>query len=204
MILYHISQSLQCGDALIADFQRLEDLCEPFAQALERSGDCFYAMLLSGKYLYAVLCKFHLREWSDYAKWATEGLFEFVRKNEYPHCYSRVKCFFFYDNFQDSERLYWDDWGGATEEERAAVHLFEVELADDAPERRDMSLFDKAYDAISQQQDTEAALHYARQYFAGEHSDAPIWELLSDKKAVAIQDVTDRLTQGEHLAEEHM
>lgn len=193
MILYHMSQTLKCGDALIPDFQKLEGLCEPFVQALEYSNDCFYAMLLNGKYLYAVLCKSHLREWSDYAKWATEGLFEFVRKNEYPNCYSRLNSFFFYDNFDDSKRLYWYDWSDATEEERSEVHLFEVGLDDDAPQRRDMSLFDQAYNAISEKQDMKAALNYAGQYFAGEQSDTPVWEILSNKKAVVYRDITSKL-----------
>ncbi len=193
MILYHMSQTLKCGDTLIPDFQKLKDLCEPFVQALEYSGDCFYGMLLNGKYLYAVLRKSHLREWSDYAKWATEGLFEFVRKNEYPDCYSRLNSFFFYDNFDDSKKLYWYDWGDATEEERSEVHLFEVDLDDDAPQRRDMSLFDKAYDAISEKQNMAASLNYARQYFAGEQSDTPVWEILSNKKAVVYRDITNKL-----------
>ncbi len=193
MILYHMSQTLQCGDELKPDFQNLHALCEPFIQALERGADCFYGMLLNGKYLYAVLCKFHLREWANYEKWATEGLFEFVRKHEYPDCYSRISSVFFYDNFADSKRLFWNDWGEETEEERSKVHFFEVELDDAAPQRRDMSLYDAAFDAISEKQDLEAALSYARQYFAGQQSDAPIWEILSNKKAVACRDITDQL-----------
>lgn len=189
MILYHMSQSLKCGDELTPDFQKLEALCQPFVQALEYSKDCFYGMLLNGKYLYAVMCKSHLREWSNYAKWATEGLFEFVRKHEYPNCYSRINSFFFYDNLADSKRLYWDDWD---EDDRSAVHLFEVELDDDAPQKRDMTLYDKAYDAI-EEQNLDTAFRYARQYFAGEQSDAPVWEILSNKKAVACRDITDQL-----------
>ena len=31
----------------------------------------------------------------------------------------------------------------------------------------------------------------ARKYFAGEHSENPIWEYLSAGKAVAVKDITD-------------
>lgn len=195
MILYHMSQTLKCNDTLTPDFQRAAELCEPFIQALEYSEDCFYGMLLNGKYLYAILDKFQLREWSDYAKWATEGIFEFVRKREYPNCYSRLNSFFFYADFNESKRLYEYDYGDETEEERSKVHLFEVELNDDAPQRRDMSLFDKAYNAISKTQDIKTAFSCARQYFAGEQSDAPVWEIISDKKAVAYRDISNKLRE---------
>lgn len=193
MILYHMSQTLRCGDTFIPDFQKTESLCEPFAQALERSLDCFYGMLLNGKYLYAVLCKLHLREWSDYAKWATEGLFEFVRKKEYPDSYSRLNSFFFYDDLNNSRKLYWDDWGAESDEERSKVHLFEVEVEDTAPQKRDMSLFSKAYTALSEKQDIAFALSCARQYFSGEHSDEPVWEIMSNKRAVVRRDISDKL-----------
>ena len=77
MILYHMSQTLKLADTLTPDHQKNISLVQPFVQALERSLDCFYAMVLNGKYLYAVLGKFKLWEWSDYAKWATEGAFEY-------------------------------------------------------------------------------------------------------------------------------
>ena len=80
MILYHMSQTLKLGDELTPDYQKNMTLVQPFVQALEQSPDCFYGMVLNGKYLYAVLGKFKLWEWSDYAKWATEGAFEYVRK----------------------------------------------------------------------------------------------------------------------------
>ena len=192
MLLYHMSQTLKCGDTMTPDFQRLNDLSEPFVQALDHGDGCFYAMLLNGKYLYAVLCKSGLREWSNYAKWATEGLLEHIRRTEFPASYGRLNSFFFYDNLDDCKRLYRETWGDETEEERAKVHLFEVELDDEMPQRRDMTLYDKAYDAI-EKQDMEAARSYARQYFAGEQSDKPVWELLSSKKAVVYRDITEML-----------
>ena len=82
MKLYHMSQTLQIGNILTPDYEKHQELIQPFIQALEQNVDCFYGMLLNGKYLYAVMNRFGLREWSNYAKWATEGIFEFIRKTE--------------------------------------------------------------------------------------------------------------------------
>ena len=111
MKLYHMSQTLRLGDELTPDYQKNMALVQPFIQALEQSVDCFYGMVLNGKYLYAVLGKFKLWEWSDYAKWATEGAFEFVRKTEFPDSCSRMKCNYFYDDLPNCKRLYEYDWG---------------------------------------------------------------------------------------------
>lgn len=77
--------------------------------------------------------------------------------------------------------------------ERSKVHLFEVEVEDTAPQKRDMSLFNKAYTALSEKQDIAFALSCARQYFSGEHSDEPVWEIMSNKRAVVRRDISDKL-----------
>ena len=51
MILYHMSQTLKLGDDMTPDFQENWELVYPFVQALERGADCFYGMVLNGKYL---------------------------------------------------------------------------------------------------------------------------------------------------------
>lgn len=188
MKVYHMSQSLKLGDCLVPDYERCIELSQPFVQALERSEDCFYGMVLNGKYLLAVLRKFRLREWSNYAKWSVEGAFEFIRKTEYPDCYSRLRCNYFYDDLADCKRLYEYDWGSASEEKQSQVHLFEVELDDTMPQRRDMSLFDEAYSAMAERQDVQTVLSCARRYFAGEQTENPVWEILSDKNARAVAD----------------
>ena len=193
MSLYHMSQTLALGDELKADFDRISALCQPFIQALERGEECFYTMVLNGKYLFAVLSKFRLREWSDYAKWATEGAFEYIRRTEYPDCPSRLYSMFYYDDLTNCRKLYEYDWGEETEEERNKVHLFEIELQDPEPKRFDMCLYDAAYDAMSDHQDVQAVLENARAYFSGGRTDRPVWEILSDRKAVAVKDVTEVL-----------
>ncbi len=194
MRLYHISQTLKLGETLTPGHQRFVDLSEPFIQGLERGTDCFYAMLLNGKYLFAVMKRSGLREWADYAKWATEGLFESVRRREFPEAVSRLACVYYYDNLDDCRRLYEEDWGEETPEEREKVRLFAVESEDPAPQRRDMSLYDAAYDAVGRM-DPDAAIALARRYFRGEASEEPVWEILSDRPGRAVEDLTTELRQ---------
>lgn len=190
MIVYHLSETLPPGAALEADHQRLSALAMPFVQALQKSEDCYYAMVLNGSYLRAVLRKSGLREWSNYAKWAVEGAFEYIRRTELPDACSRLGCSYFYASLAECRTLFWEDWGEASAEERAAIRLYEVELADEAPERRDMRLYDQAYDAMEERQDVAAVLACARRYFAGEASAAPVWELLSARPARAVRDLS--------------
>ncbi len=192
MRLYHISQTLKLGDTLSPGHQRLSDLAEPFLQGLARGSDCFCAMLLNGKYLYAVMKRSRLREWADYAKWATEGLFEYVRRRSFPEAVSRLSCTYYYDNLADCRRLYEEDWGEEIPEELEKVRLFAVEVDDPAPQRRDMSLYDEAYEAI-ERLDVETAIAAAERYFRGEASERPVWEILSDKPGKAVEDLTPSL-----------
>ena len=193
MKLYHMSDTLKLGDAMSLDHKRTAALATPFVQALEQSEDCFYAMVLNGKYLRAVLGKFRLWEWSDYVKWSVEGAFEYIRKTEFPEAISRIRCNYFYDNLNDCKILFEYDWGSASEEERAGIHLFEVELEAEQTDRRDMRVFDEAYDAMEQREDVAAVLSCARRYFAGAQTAAPVWELLSESPARAVKDITDVL-----------
>lgn len=166
-------------------------LVQPFIQALEQSEDCFYGMVLNGKYLYAVLSKFKLWEWSDYAKWATEGAFEFIRKTEFPDSYSRMTSNYFYDDLPNCKKLYEYDWGCESEEEQPKVHLFEVDVDDTVPQRHDMNIYNEAYNAMSETQDIKLVLSCARRYFAGEHTAEPVWEIMSDKTAKAVKDISE-------------
>lgn len=189
MKLYHMSDTLKLGDEMALDFKKTMSLAQPFVQALEKSEDCFYAMVLNGKYLRAVLGKFRLWEWSDYVKWSVEGAFEFIRKTEFPDCVSRLRCNYFYDDL--------NDWGKASEEERAQIHLFEIELDADTVQRRDMRVYDEAYDAMYDHDDVQTVLACARRYFAGEQTAQPVWELMSDRPARAVRDITGFLKGGD-------
>lgn len=192
MTLYHISQTLRLGDELKIGKQDFTDLAEPFILGLERGPDCFYAMLLNGKYMFAVMNRSHLREWADYAKWAAEGLFEWVRRRSFPDAVSRLNCVYYYDNTEAYKRLLAEDWGEEDPEEQTKVRLFAVEADDPAPQRRDMCVYDEAYEAI-ERLDIDAAIAAAERYFRGEATDEPVWEILSDKPAKAVKDLTHLL-----------
>lgn len=193
MMLYHMSDTLKLGDRMTPDHKRTGDLALPFVQALEQSEDCFYAMVLNGKYLQAVLGKFRLWEWSDYVKWSVEGAFEYIRKTQFPHCVSRINCNYFYDNLEACKILYEYDWGQASEEERNQIRLFEMELDADTVEKRDMRIFDEAYEAMDKSEDVQTVLACARRYFAGEQTAQPVWEIMSDRPAQAVRDISEHL-----------
>lgn len=190
MKVYHMSDTLKLGDALSPDHKRCAALAQPFVQALEQSIDCYYAMVLNGKYLRAVLGKFRLWEWSDYVKWSVEGAFEYIRKTEFPHLCSRIRSNYFYDNLPNCKVLFDYDWGSASEEERNGIRLYEIELEDDAPVCLDMRVYDEAYTAMEECEDVQTVLACARRYFAGEATANPVWELMSDKPAKAVRDIT--------------
>ena len=192
MIVYHYSATLKEGDRMIPGYQNNNSLCEPFIQALEHSQDCLYGMLLNGKYMYAVMSRSGLREWANYAKWATEAIFEYVRKNEYPQCVSRLRCNYFCVDLSECIQMYNDDWGEASPEEQAEIHLYEIEISDKL-EKRDITVFDEAYEAISKNQDIESAFRHARRYFGEEYNYQPIWEYLSAEEAIAKKDITEML-----------
>ena len=194
MIVYHYSPTLKEGENLEPGHEKYGDLCEPFMEGLAYSRDCFVGMLLSGKYIFAVMNRSKLRYWANYAKWSTEGLFEYVRRKEYPSAVSRLHCNYFCVDVAECVRMFWEDWGEEEPEDQEKVHLFEVELPADSLEKRDCSLFDAAYDAI-EKQDIEEALALARRYFAGEHGEAPAWEYLSAAQARAVKDISHLLRE---------
>ena len=53
-----------------------------------------------------------------------------------------------------------------------------------------MRIFDEAYDAMEERQDVQTVLNCARRYFAGSQSEKPVWEILSDRPAKAVRDLT--------------
>lgn len=187
MTVYHISETLSAGDALEPGHGRYDRLAEPFLQALEMGQEWLRIMLLQGKYLYQVLGRSGLREWADYAKWSTEAVLEYVRRREFPHCPSRLACCYYYDSEDQARIFYQQDWGGERPEVREKVHLFAVELEDPTPCRYDMNLYDLAYSAIEDRQDTASALAFARQYFSGEGTADPVWEIVSACPARALR-----------------
>lgn len=189
---YHMSDTLQIGMVTSSDYKNQEELAVPFADAMQYSKDCFMGMVFNAEYLRAVLGKFGMKDmWSHYLKWATEGAFEFIRRTEFPDSYSRMKCNYFYDNLEDIKRLYEEDWSGEEADIRNKIHLFEMELDDTDLQKRDMLLFDEAFDAMADNRDINRVLDCARRYFSGQHTDSPVWEILTEKSARAVRDITE-------------
>lgn len=191
MILYHISDTLQLGEVMSHDYKKNMELVVPFVQALKKSEDCFYALLLNAKLMKSVFGKFGMRDMqTNYVKWATEGIFEYVRITEFPESYSRMLSNYFYDNLSDIKRLYEVDWNMGEKEERFNFHVYQIELEDEEPQKRDMLLFDAAFDAMWDNDDIQTAIDCARRYFNGEHTETPVWEIMSDKSGKAAVDIT--------------
>ena len=195
MTLYHLSDSLQLGEKLDPDYLREERLCEPFFRAIEYSKDCFFAMLLNGRYLNRVLERYNMVSWTRSAKYATEALFEYIRLTEFPNHPSRILSNYFLDDLRFCQYFYKNTWEKAPEEIRECVHMYEIETDMTAIVRRDMRLYDIGYDAIYNNDDIDAAMDAARRYFAGEQTDDPVWEYLSDRDAFAVVDVTHMLCE---------
>lgn len=197
MIVYNMNQTLQVGDTLTPDYRKMAALSRPFVKALEESTDCFYAMFLNGQYLDAVLDKFKMwAVWTNYTKWAVEGAFEFIRKTEFSECCSRVSGSYFYGSLEESDIFYQMIFGRSPQEIQEKVRFFAIELEDTAPMRVDMRLFDEAYNAmdeIERKAGIQTVFDCARRYFRGEQTEDPVWELLSDRPARAVEDVTDQV-----------
>ena len=194
MKVYHMSDTLQLGMSLQRDYKKNMELTLPFVQALERSEDCFYAMFFNAKYLRAVLGKFGMKDMAtNYTKWAVEGVFEYIRRTEFPESCCRLTIHYFFDNLASCRELLAIDWGETSEEEPDQNKHYEVDLDDAHPQKRDMRLFDEAFDAVGENENVAPAFDCARRYFSGVGSKNPAWEMLSDKNAVAVKDITDQL-----------
>jgi len=197
MKVYHSSDTAQVGTRLINDYKKNIELVRPFVIALKQNKDCFFNLCLSGQYIRAVLGKFNMKNMDTYSvKWATEGLFEYVRQNEFPGLPNRIESNYFFDSIESSKRLFKEDWGEADQEERDKIHLFEVELRDDNPSIFDMNWFDEAFEVIYELESIDqidVAIKYARNYFGSNKSDDCRLEIVSNKEAVTVNDITEKL-----------
>lgn len=194
MIVYHMSDTLKVGEELTPDYKKYWELTKPFVLALERGRESFYGAYFAAKHMDEVLDRFGMADLrTDCDKWAAEGVFEYVRRHEFPDCCCRLRGNYYFDDIASCRGLYEADWGRAPAEERAKIRLFEVELSEADAVRHDMRFFDLAYDDIWERGDVENTLRYARSYFSGESTPDPVWEIVSDRAAVALRDVTGLL-----------
>ena len=196
MVLYHMSETLKLGDELKSDYKECADLAEPFVKALEYSFDTFYGILLTADYVGCVLAKYDLRGMPTHEmKWATEGVFEYVRRKEFPDVCSRLQSNYYFDNLENCKELFTEDWENATQEELDRIRLFEIELTGNIL-KCDMRLFDEAFDLMYDlkcPEDLEKIKELARKYFSGGRGENYIMEIISDSAAVAKKDITEML-----------
>lgn len=185
MKVYHISQTLKLGEELQAGYNGNAERCDAFVKALEKGEDCIHSMIVSKKA--------ETEKWNDYVKWCVEGVFEFVRKNEFPSIPSRLNCNYYFEDLAPFKTLYQAGWAQEPEEERAKIRLYEVELDEKRPIKCDMLLFDEAYDRMFDSQNIKAVINCARKYFSGCSSTNPIWEIMSVKQAKAVKDISEHL-----------
>lgn len=185
MRVYHMSQTLQHGNKLKAGYRGNAERCNMFIKALEHSESYLQSMIAD--------MKLPNDEWREYVKWCVEGIFEFVRKTEFPSLPSRLDCSYFFDSLDCFKPLYEAGWAQEPEAERAKIRLFEIDLNEENPIKCDMRIFDEAYDTMLDTQNISAVLDCARRYFSGQPSTDPIWEIMSDKHAIATKDITDSL-----------
>lgn len=195
MTLYHTSDSLKLGDTLNADHLHRAEVVEPFLQALLRSEDCFYAMLMSVVYMTNVFYRNNIRDRVDHPKYATEAIFEYVRRTQFPDCSSRVRSNYFYDDLPLCRAFYHMTWDHASEELRSCVRMYEIDVDQSTVDKRDMCIYDIAYKNMCEEADIALITECARRYFAGEATDEPVWEYLSEAPAIAARDVTHLLLE---------
>ena len=119
-----------------------------------------------------------------------------MRRREFPQRCCRLKCNYFFDELSACRELFEIDWGKASEEELAKIKLFEIELSAETADRLDMRLFDEAYDDLCETDDIAHTAVLARRYFLGGSTAHPIWELVSDRKAVAVCDLSEYLKES--------
>ena len=199
MILYHMSESLEEGKELTPDYKKNESLVEPFVKALNISIEMFQILMLNADYFGSVLAKYNLGGMPSHEiKWGTEGIFEYVRRREFPDRIGRIKCNYFYSDLKQCGDLYFEDWGEAPEEERAKIRLYEVETAGRTAVY-DMRLFDEAFGILCEgttTADIERCMDLAGKYFRGEKGNEPVMEILSDGAATVKRELDKTVLEG--------
>lgn len=183
MIVYHMSQTLQLGDLLQPDYLKKADRYRPYIQALREGAKPFYGLIEHKMTEESV-------EWNELVKCCVEGVFEYIRETEFPLIPSRLKSNYYFESLDNFELLYQAGWAQESAEKQAQIRLFEIEITEEFLHKFDMCIFDEAYDTMSERQDLQLVLASARRYFAGEQTAEPVWEIMSDKPARAIRDIT--------------
>lgn len=188
MIAYHYSVSYQEG-ALENDHRKNLLLAEPYIRALENGSAVFSAMLLWGMYRDRWERREHNRKF-EYAKDALEGVFEYIRKTEFPgNSICRLNCVYGCTSLEEAHKLAALDWGDSLEDP-AALKFLELELNPERTAVYDQSFYNTAYDRMVDYHgdaDLQVVMELARQYFSGEKGENYLPEILSDGETRVLQ-----------------
>ncbi len=181
MIAYHYSITYQGDPSLQNDYHKRYRLAEPYVRALQNGSSVFSAMLLLAMYHNRYL-QSEKTGWFEYAKDATEAVFEYVRKTEFPERVSRVNCVYAAEKLEEVRRQAKEDWG-TDPENYEKLRILELELDPERTVIYDQSFFNQAYDRMQDyhgEQDLQKVMDLARSYFSGERSNDAVLEVLSD------------------------
>ena len=187
--LYHMSQTLQLGDSLQPDFLQKKERYQPYIQALRNGGNSINDLIEHQRKNPSV-------DWNELVKCIVEGVFEYIRETEFPMIPSRLNSSYYFEGLEHFVTLYQAGWAQEPPEKQVLVHLFEIEIGEEQLHRFDMCVFDEAYDVMLERQDLPFVIESARKYFSGDHTTEPMWEIMSDKPAKAVKDITDCLHNG--------
>lgn len=191
MILYHYSvDSYQSGYSLYNDYKKLYRFAEPFLFALQKSEECFWSTYFSAMAYSRELCALGLRKRENYLKDAIEGIFEYVRQNEFCDVsVSRIGCVYYCETKEEAIAYLNDDCIKSGEFTVAQVKLLEVDVEDESVYRYDQSFFNQAECIMETEMDLRKVEELARKYFAQRRTENPLVEILSDGKNKILQEI---------------
>ncbi len=191
MIAYHYSVTYSGDTSLQNDFRKNYLRSEPYIRALENGNSIFTAMLLLSMYKDRVL-KSEKEGKYEYAKDATEAVFEYIRKTEFPNEVSRVGCIYGTETLENAQQLAKQDWGGAPDEYEK-LQILELRLDPSRTVVFDQNFYNQAYDCMVDyhgETDLHRIMELARDYFSGKRSCKFIAELLSDGKNTVLRTIS--------------
>ena len=194
MILYHYSvDSYRDGGELINDFKNNYRFAEPFLLAMEKGEDCFWNVYLSAMACSRELCALGLRKHENYVKDAVEGIFEWVRRGQFPNrSVSRIGCVYYCKSREEAVAYLQDDCLENGDFSEQQVKLLEVEVEDGSIFLYDQRFYNRAVDVLERTRDLEAVTALAKAYFSMQRSTEPLIEILSDGKNRVLRELPIR------------
>ncbi len=191
MILYHYSVDSYSGDSkLINDYKNQYQYVEPFVLALEKSSECFWSTCFSVMSYSRELIALGLRKHENYIKDATEGVFEYVRQQEFlDNSVSRMRCVYYCETPENAISYLRNDCINNGDFTLDKVKLLEVDVNDNSVYGYDQFFFNEAEKIMENERDLGKIIDLAREYFGKKRSNNPLIEFLSDGENKIIKEI---------------